>query len=222
VTAPNPPAAALFDNDGLLLDTEMLWTRAERVLFTRYGLTFTDDHKRTLLGTAQPRQGLLLAEMLGEPAEAGPSLSADLHDLAMDEIGHGVEPMPGALELLARAGEAGLRLGLASNSPRAFVDGTTQAAGIVGRFDVILSGSDVTHPKPAPDLYLALAQRLGVDAASCVAFEDSPTGVAAARAAGAFTVGIPSFPGVTLEAANLVCDSLNDPRVADILGLPAS
>jgi HAD superfamily hydrolase (TIGR01509 family) len=216
------PAAVMFDNDGLLLDTESLWTRAEIALFARYGLTFTDDHKRALLGSAQPRQGLLLAEALGEPPEAGPQLSADLHDLVMDEIAHGVEPMPGAIELLARAREAGLTLGLASNSPRAFVDGTIAAAGTAEAFEAVLSGDDVAHPKPAPDLYLALAARLHVDPAQCVALEDSPTGVAAARAAGALTIGIPSFPGVTLDDADIVCDSLSDPRVAEILGLPAS
>jgi len=217
---PVPPAAALFDNDGLLLDTESLWTRAEVALFARYGRTFTDDHKRRLLGTAQPRQGLLLAEMLDEPPEAGPRLSADLNDLAMDAIDHGVEPMPGALAILARVREAGLTLGLASNSPRPFVRGTIGAAGIADAFDAILTGDDVAHPKPAPDLYLELAARLGADPARCVALEDSPTGVSAARAAGAFTIGIPSFPGVTLDDADLVCESLNDPRVAEILGLP--
>src|SRR5262249_14810534 len=171
---PATPAAVLCANDGLLLNTEMLWTRAEIALFERYDLAFTADHKRTLLGTAQPRQGLLLAEMLGEPPEAGPRLSADLHDLVMDEIDHGVEPMPGALELLARAREAGLTVGLASNSPRPFVDGTIAAAQIAHAFDAILSGDDVEHPKPAPDLYLALAARLDADPARCVALEDSP------------------------------------------------
>jgi HAD superfamily hydrolase (TIGR01509 family) len=218
---PAPPAAVLFDNDGLLLDTELLWTRAEIALFARDGIAFTDDHKRRLLGTAQPRQGLLLAEMLGRPAEQGPQLSADLHDLVMDEIDHGVDAMPGALSLLARVRDAGLTLGLASNSPSEFVDRVTTAGGIADRFDAILSAQDVEHPKPAPDLYLALASRLGVDPAQCVALEDSPTGVAAARAAGAFTIGVPSFPGVTLDDADLVCTSLEDPRVADRLGIRA-
>ncbi len=213
------PAAVLFDNDGLLLDTELLWTRAEIVLFERHGLAFTDDHKRALLGSAQPRQGLLLAEALGEPPQAGPQLSADLHDLVMEEIAHGVEPMPGALELLARARDDGLTLGLASNSPRAFVEGVVAEAAIAGYFDAILSAQDVEHPKPAPDLYLMLAARLGVDPRDCIALEDSPTGVAAARAAGAFTIGVPSFPGVTLDDADLVCDSLTDPRVAQTLGI---
>jgi len=77
----------------------------------------------------------------------------------------------------------------------------------------VLSAQDVAHPKPAPDLYVELARALGADASDCVALEDSPTGVAAARAAGAFVIGVPSLDGVVLADAHLVATSLADPRV---------
>jgi HAD superfamily hydrolase (TIGR01509 family) len=132
----------------------------------------------------------------------------------MEEARNGVEPMPGALALLD---VITVPVGVASNSPRSFVERTLDAAGVRGRFGCVLAADDVTHPKPAPDLYIALAHGLGADPADCVALEDTPTGVAAARAAGAFVIGVPSMEGVVLDGADLVVPSLADPRVAAAL-----
>jgi HAD superfamily hydrolase (TIGR01509 family) len=203
------PAAVLFDNDGLLLDTEVLWTRAEVTLFARYGVTFTLDHKRELIGTSGPVTEAKVARWLGQPGRGG-ALMAEMHDLVMDEALTGVDPMPGAVELLDRVQAP---VGVASNSPRTFVERTLEVAGLRDRFACVLSADDVAHPKPAPDVYVALARGLGADPAACVALEDSPTGVAAARAAGAFVIGIPSLDGMVLDEADLVVESLADPRV---------
>jgi HAD superfamily hydrolase (TIGR01509 family) len=203
------PAAVLFDNDGLLLDTEVLWTRAEVTLFARYGVTFTLDHKRELIGTSGPVTEAKVERWLGQPGRGG-ALMAEMHDLVMDEALAGVDPMPGAVELLDRVQ---VPVGVASNSPRTFVERTLEVAGLRDRFACVLSADDVAHPKPAPDVYVALARGLGADPAACVALEDSPTGVAAARAAGAFVIGIPSLDGMVLDEADLVVESLADPRV---------
>ena len=203
------PAAVLFDNDGLLLDTEVLWTRAEVTLFARYGVTFTLDHKRELIGTSGPVTEAKVERWLGQPGRGG-ALMAEMHDLVMDEALAGVDPMPGAVELLDRVQAP---VGVASNSPRTFVERTLEVAGLRDRFACVLSADDVAHPKPAPDVYVALARGLGADPAACVALEDSPTGVAAARAAGAFVIGIPSLDGMVLDEADLVVESLADPRV---------
>jgi HAD superfamily hydrolase (TIGR01509 family) len=203
------PAAVLFDNDGLLLDTEVLWTRAEVTLFARYGVTFTLDHKRELIGTSGPVTEAKVERWLGQPGRGG-ALMAEMHDLVMDEALAGVDPMPGAVELLDRVQAP---VGVASNSPRTFVERTLEVAGLRARFACVLSADDVAHPKPAPDVYVALARGLGADPAACVALEDSPTGVAAARAAGAFVIGIPSLDGMVLDEADLVVESLADPRV---------
>jgi HAD superfamily hydrolase (TIGR01509 family) len=205
-----PPAAVLFDNDGLLLDTEVLWTRAEIVLFERRGATFTIEHKRDLIGSSGPVAEAKVERMLGLPGE-GPALMAELHELVMEEARGGVEPMPGALALLEAIT---VPIGVASNSPRSFVERTLDVSGLRDRFGCILSADDVAHPKPAPDLYIELARGLGADPAQCVALEDSPTGVAAARAAGAFVIGVPSLEGIVLDDADLVAASLADPRVA--------
>ena len=204
------PAAVLFDNDGLLLDTEVLWTRAEVVLFERFGKTFTIEHKRELIGTSGPVAEATIERQLGAPGR-GAELMAELHELVMEEALHGVEPMPGAVALLDALD--GVPVGVASNSPRPFVERTLHAAGLFERFGRVLSADDVEHPKPAPDVYVALARDLGADPAACVALEDSATGVAAARAAGAFVIGVPSLEGIVLDEADLVADSLADPRV---------
>jgi HAD superfamily hydrolase (TIGR01509 family) len=203
------PAAVLFDNDGLLLDTEVLWTRAEVILFERFGLTFTIEHKRELIGTSGPVAEATIERHLGAPGQ-GPALMAELHELVMEEALCGVEPMPGAVGLLDALD---LPVGVASNSPRTFVERTLAAAGLRERFGCVLSADDVAHPKPAPDLYVALARGLGAEPAECVALEDSQTGVAAARAAGVFVIGVPSLEGISLDEADLVVPSLADPRV---------
>jgi HAD superfamily hydrolase (TIGR01509 family) len=210
-------AAVLFDNDGLTLDTETAWTRAEAALFARYGQTFTMDHKRELLGTAPAVSAAKLERMLGQP---GATLSDELYALAIEEVGKTAEPMPGAVALLAALAQAGVPVGLVSNARRQFVEPALRAAGLHDAFAVVVTVDDVARPKPAPDAYLAAAVALGAEPAACAVLEDSPTGLAAGRAAGALTIGIPSLPGVVLEA-DVIAASLEDAAVWRALGLEA-
>jgi HAD superfamily hydrolase (TIGR01509 family) len=213
------PAAVIFDNDGLTLDTEHTWTRAEAALYARYGTQFTLDHKREMLGTSGEKSALTMERHLGQPGR-GDELRVELRELVHDELdGAGVEPMPGVIELLEALGEQGIPLGLATNSGREFATRALRAAGIYDRFAAVVSAEDVERPKPAPDVYLAAAAELGAHPSECVALEDSETGVAAARAAGMTVIGVPSFPGIDLEEADLVVPSLHDERVWGLLGL---
>jgi HAD superfamily hydrolase (TIGR01509 family) len=216
---PRPmPRAVIFDNDGLTLDTEPAYTRAETVLFARRGATFTMEHKRELLGTSGEAAAAALERMLGLPGE-GLALVDELHALALGELDHGVEPMPGIVELLGALRDAGVPVGLASNSVTGFVGRALREGGLDGAFDVIVTSDAVARPKPAPDVYLAAAAALGAEPGECVALEDSQTGVAAARAAGMVVIGVPSLPGVDLAAADLVARSVAEPPVWELLGL---
>ena len=142
--------AVIFDNDGLLLDTEVAWTRAEQDLFERYGQEFTMEHKRSLLGNAKSVAESKLETMLALPGE-GRRLLDELEELVMEEALAGVPPRPGAVELLESAVRAGLPVGLASNSSRAFVERTIGVSGIdVTSFGVLVTADEVEHPKPAP------------------------------------------------------------------------
>jgi HAD superfamily hydrolase (TIGR01509 family) len=211
---PAPPDAVVFDNDGLLLDTESVWTRAEQDLFERRGLEFTAEDKRELVGTSADVAGGILERRLGEPGRAL-SLIEELDELVIAELEHGVEAMVGARELLHELRLRGTPIGLVSNSPLRFVWRSLEMAGFEDRFDVVLSAHEVAAPKPAPDAYLEACRRLGVTAGPrVVALEDSPTGVAAARAAGLTVIGVPSLDGIALEEANHLADSLLDDVVA--------
>ncbi|MGN6663592.1 MAG: HAD family hydrolase [Solirubrobacterales bacterium] len=211
---PSSPAAVVFDNDGLLLDTESVWTRAEQDLFERRGLEFTPADKLELVGTSAEIAGGILERRLGEPGRAG-ELIEELNALVVAELEHGVEAMIGARELLERLRERGTPLALVSNSPLRFVRRSIELAGFEGRFDVVVSAHEVAAPKPAPDPYLEACRRLGVEPGpEVVALEDSPTGVAAARAAGLTVIGIPSVEGVLLEEAHHLAESLLDDVVA--------
>jgi HAD superfamily hydrolase (TIGR01509 family) len=200
--------AVVFDNDGLLLETEGAWTRAEQRLFARFGREFTIEDKRAILGKAGPLAEQALAELLERPDD-GPQLFRDLEALAFEEIGRTAEPLPGAIELIERLRAEGIPLGLASNSSRAFVDRALATAGVSRTlFAVTIAGDEVAHRKPAPDIYLAICEALGSEPDRTAVLEDSPTGVAAAVAAGCFVIGVPSVEGVVLDDATVTVGSL--------------
>jgi HAD superfamily hydrolase (TIGR01509 family) len=213
------PDAVVFDNDGLLLDTESVWTRAERDLFERRGREFTPAEKMELVGTSAEVAGQVLERHLDEPGRAG-ALVEELNELVIAELEHGVEAMVGARELLHALRERGTPIGLVSNSPIAFVRRSLEIAQFEDHFDVVVSAHETAAPKPAPDPYLEACRRLGVDPGpAVVALEDSPTGVAAARAAGLTVIGIPSLEGVALEEAHHIAESLRDDVVSRHLSL---
>ena len=216
---PDLPDAVVFDNDGLLLDTESVWTRAEEYLFERRGLEFTPADKRELVGASAAIAGAILEHRLGEPGRAD-DLIEELNALVVAELEHGVEAMVGARELLERLRGRGVPIGLVSNSPLRFVQRSIEIVGLEDHFDVVLSAHEVAAPKPAPDPYLEACRRLGVEPGpSVIALEDSPTGVAAARAAGLTVIGVPSVEGIELEEAHHLAETLLDEIVAHHLNI---
>jgi HAD superfamily hydrolase (TIGR01509 family) len=213
------PEAVVFDNDGLLLDTESVWTRAEQDLFDRRGTAFTPADKLELVGTSAEIAGALLEKRLGEPGRAA-ELIEELNELVVAELEHGVEAMIGARDLLHALVERGTPIGLVSNSPLVFVRRSLELVGFVDHFDVVLSAHEVALPKPAPDPALEACRRLGVEPGpAVVALEDSPAGVAAARAAGLTVIGSPSVEGVARDEAHHLAASLEDAIVTDRLSL---
>lgn len=205
-----PSRGIVFDNDGLLLDTEPCWTRAETAVFERHGHEFDLEAKRALVGTAPETAARVLERLLDLPGR-GEELSVELYALALEEIAAGAEPRPGAVDLL-RALDGRWPVAVASNSPRSHLLAGLKRTGLSDGFDVVLGVEEVVEPKPAPDIYLRACELLDVTPARSVALEDSPPGVAAARAAGLYVVGVPSVHGVELEADS-VFDSLADPRM---------
>jgi HAD superfamily hydrolase (TIGR01509 family) len=200
--------AVVFDCDGLLVDTETAWTRAETAIFAEHGHGFGLDQKKIVIGGTLEAAGLAMAGYFGRPGD-GPRLARRLHYLVAAELAAGADPLPGARELVLSL-RGRVPIAVASNSPRAFVRSALVSAGLDDLFTEVFAAEDVEHPKPAPDLYLAACAGLGADPSRAVAFEDSRTGATAARAAGMYVVGVPSLPGVVLDT-DAVFSTLTDP-----------
>ncbi len=211
--------AALFDNDGLVLNTEEVWTRAEQKMFEARGETFTMGDKRELIGTSAEHAGKVLEQRLGEPGRAV-ELMRELDGIVVAELENGVEAMIGANELLTTLRERGVPIALVSNSPRVFIERALEITGYALHFDVVVSGHEVARPKPAPDPYLEACRQLGEEPGLDIfAFEDSPSGVAAAVAAGLTVFGIPSLAGISLDEAHHLAETLADSVILERLGL---
>ncbi len=201
--------AVVFDMDGLLLDTEVLWQRAEGRLFARHGDAFTFEDKLTVMGTSAGFTGEFYARRLDLPAEDAPQLIRELTELMLEELQADVDARPGAIELVMRL-KGRIPLGLATNSPRFLVDAALTSAGFTDAFDAVVSSDDVEHHKPAPDLYLLACERLGVAPADALALEDTASGIASAKAAGLTCIAVPQFAETDVSAADRVIDSLEE------------
>jgi sugar-phosphatase len=193
--------AAIFDMDGLLIDSEPLWKRAEREVFGAEGIEI-DDVMAALTATMTTRQvtehwyGIRpWREKTIEDVEA--AVVARVADL----IRAGSSAMPGVREALALCARLGWRVGLASNSPAVLCQLVLHELGIEGCFQAVVSADHVEQGKPDPAIYLLAARMLDVAPRQCLVFEDSPTGVRAARAAGMSVVAVPS-PGQLFTAEN--------------------
>jgi len=207
----------VFDCDGLLLRTEDCWTAAEADLFERYGRVFGDDDKRALIGTSSTTGSRVLERLLEQPGRAE-DLGRELIDLVERRLFEEAEAFPGALALV-REVKARTPVAVASNTPERLLRGALACAGLADEVEVVVAADEVAEAKPSPDVYLRACELLGVEPSRSIALEDSPTGVAAARAAGMFVIGIPSYPGIRLDEADILGESLLDPAVRNALGL---
>ena len=212
------PAAVVFDCDGLLLDTEDCWTRAETELFARHGRVFTPAHKRLLLGKAGDPAAAILADALGQPGR-GQALTVELLELALTEVARGAAPRPGAAELVEEL-RGGVPLGLASNSPRAMVDlaleGGWAGRGLRGGAGRRRGG----QPQAGPGHIrrgLRAARRQPRSGGRARGLADRSGGRHGGRHV---RIAVPSLPGLLLRAPHrLVAQPAESVRPA--LGLPA-
>lgn len=193
---PTPPAAVLWDMDGLLVDSEPIWTVAERELFARWDLEFTPVMKAAIVGNrmdvAVPTM-ISLAGPAARDADVG-EVSAWLLARMTELFAEKIPLRPGARALLDDLRTAGVPQALVSSSYRVLVDAVL--AGIPGHpFAASVAGDEVAHGKPDPEPYLTAARNLDVDPTTCVVLEDTPTGCRAGIAAGCRVVYSPSVAG---------------------------
>jgi sugar-phosphatase len=228
--------AVVLDMDGVLIDTEPVWRAAESDVFAGLGIALSESD--VLESTGQPIEELIPIWRQRPPAGgsgltgaslAGASLTdAEVAGLVIDQVIAHVkaegQPMPGVTAALALFERYGLRLAIASSSPRRLIDAVCDRLGL-GGIDVRCSAMDEARGKPAPDVYLTAARRLGVAPVSCLAVEDSLNGLASARAAGMICVAVPDpllAADPRYREADLVLRSLTDLDDATLrrLGVP--
>ncbi|MGO1355075.1 MAG: HAD family hydrolase, partial [Brachybacterium tyrofermentans] len=203
------PAAAIFDCDGLLVDTEGQWVALQDRYLARHGAALDPATRRAITGRAAEVVVVTIAEAVGkDPVEVGKELVEEHRRT----VGEKLTPIPGALDTL-RAIAAVRPVAVASNSPRDLLDVKLAGLGIADVVDASIAIEDVDAPKPAPDMYLAAARALGAEPSECLGFEDSETGAEAALAAGLQLIAVPSIPGQDPRAPRRL-DSLADPVLA--------
>jgi HAD superfamily hydrolase (TIGR01509 family) len=195
------PAAVLFDMDGLLVDTEPIWTIAEVELCRSLGVEFTAEMKAAIVGTSMRTAVPRLLTLVGAPC-APQDVDRTVDWLLGRMVSLFAERpllLPGVAPLLAELAAAQVPVALVSSSYRVLVDAVLSHG--FGPFDVTIAGDEISRTKPHPEPYLSAAARLGVDPTQCVVLEDSPAGVEAGESAGCAVVAVPSVAGVTFGPA---------------------
>jgi HAD superfamily hydrolase (TIGR01509 family) len=218
-TIPRVTRAAVFDLDGVLVDSEVLWNEAKEHLTREAGGRWSERAPVDMMGMSSLEWSRYMREELAvplSPEEINSAVVASMEGLYRERL----PLMPGARDAVKRLSR--WPLAVASSSNRPIIDLVLELAGVATYFQVTVSSEEVERGKPAPDVYLEAVRRLGVDPPSCVAIEDSHNGILSARAAGMRVVAIPNRaypPGAdALESASVVLDSLIelDPSAAGL------
>ena len=208
------PRAVLWDMDGTLVDTEPYWMAAETALVERFGGTWSHEDALQLVGSGLIDSAVIL-QNAGVAMEAE-AIVSHLTDVVQDSLRtQGVPFRPGARELLRDLRDAGIPTGLVTMSLRRMALSVVELIEFEA-FDIVVAGDDVDNPKPHPEPYLQAAALLDVDIADVVVIEDSPTGVRAGLASGAFTLAVPHIVPLDHLGAHELWSTL-DGRGADDL-----
>ena len=203
--------AVVFDLDGVLIDSEQVWDDVREALAHERGGRWHEGAQRDMMGMSSPEWSRYMHERIGlaEPPE---EINRIVVERMLERYAEGPPWLPGAIDAVRRLA-ADFVLGLASSSNRELIDRVLEAGGIAACFRATASSEEVAAGKPAPDVYLEVARRLGIDPHDCTAIEDSHNGIRSAKAAGMRCVAIPNAhfpPGAATAEADAVVASLSE------------
>jgi HAD superfamily hydrolase (TIGR01509 family) len=215
------PEAVVFDLDGVLVDSEPVWEEVRRSLVAERGGRWQPDTQRRLMGMSTAEWSRYLSGELGVGMPPEEVAEAVIERMA-ERYRESLPLLPGATEAVRRMASR-WRLGLASSSPPRLIRLVLDRAGVAGLFDATVSTEEVARGKPAPDVYVAVVSRLGVQPRRAVAIEDSSNGLRSAAAAGLRLVAVPrpEYPPdpQALAAADRVLASLDELTVDMVAAL---
>jgi HAD superfamily hydrolase (TIGR01509 family) len=183
--------AVVFDMDGVLVDTEHLWDEVREELTTEWGGRYTPDAQRAMMGMSSREWSRYLHDVVGL-RESPEAINAEVVRRMLARYETELPVVPGADEAVDALAAAGYRLAVASSSNRELIDAVLRELELTPLFEVTVSSEEVPRGKPAPDVYLETASRLGVEPARCAAVEDSASGIRAAHAAGMRVLAYPN------------------------------
>ncbi len=204
----------VFDMDGVLVDSEPLHEEATKAYLSELGISLdVTDLTKSMYGRRVTDLTTELARMISRPAA---EVNAGRQRLFWDSL-DGLQLMPGAGEAVDDLSSVGVRLAVATSATRPYLEYVLRRFSLTARFDALVCGDEVRESKPDPAIYLLAAHRLGANPALCAAIEDSPNGVASARAAGMHVVAVPNetTAGLDLPGAHKIVHGLSE--VADYL-----
>ena len=207
------PIAVIFDLDGVLLDSERAWNEAKEALVRESGGSWRDEAPTLMMGMSSPEWSAYLRDELRVPMDAE-AINREVVRRMQDGYRRGLPLLPGAGETV-RALARRWPIGLASSSNREIIDHVLELAGFGDAFGVTVSSEEVDRGKPAPDVYLEAARRLGVEPGHCVAIEDSSNGLRSAVAAGMAVIAVPN-PHYPPDADALALAQATVPVVGEV------
>lgn len=214
---PTRPLAVAFDLDGLIFDTEALFVRVATDMLAARGKPFTPEILDAMIGRQWAVAGPAFKELAGldEPLDELREEKRARYEELLDTAVH---TTPGLFALLAHLEHHRVPRAVTTSSGRDYVQRLLRRHGLMDHFAFLLTAEDVSRSKPDPEIYRKAAARFEVEPSSLLVLEDSPAGVAAARAAGAFVIGVPHdhSPADGLAAAHRVVPRLDDPRVLEL------
>ena len=218
--SPRTIKAVAFDLDGLMFNTEDVYWKVGCELMRRRGKEYTEELSHSIMG--RPPQvcfeTMIEWHSLDDTWEA---MAAESEKVFVSMLDEGVGAMPGMHELLDKLEEAAIPKAICTSSSPEVVEAVLSRFEMQPRFQFVLTSADITHGKPHPEIYQKAASRFGIAPQEMMVLEDSQTGTRAAAASGAFTVAVPAglSSGHDFEVADLVAESLGDPRIFEVLGL---